>query len=341
MAKYDDIFANSEEFTEEELEPEEAIAAIATLALLVRDDAEVSPDLLLDVLTQFDAFARSGDEKLLELVDRMTAIGTEDGLGALFNAADEVLPDESIPDAFAAAAMVLMDNGESALSATGKEFLKELQDNFDVDDDEAAEILAEIGAGEDRRDIALPATDDGEGMEETYVASDRSFQLPLPVDAERGGTYTEKEGSVTFSDDFGALYRIDRSPIPPESQGTERFSVVKSALMDRYIPEAIVANLPAAKVLYEELLEDELDGAYFAMVEMPGGSTVDVGEEDGDSERLDAYRGLLSFIVGDRLYILSTQRNLFADEEPDETTTEAEDLIDTLLAFADSIEFDE
>jgi hypothetical protein len=144
MPKYDSIF-NSEEYTEEPLNEAEGLASIVLIAALADNPKElVAPDLFLDILADFDLYAEYSEEDLLSMVDRLTAIAVDQGLGALFNAADEAIPDDLVPDAYAAAVLAKMNLDTGEILAGAQVFLKELQAVMDIDDEEAAEVMAEV-----------------------------------------------------------------------------------------------------------------------------------------------------------------------------------------------------
>jgi hypothetical protein len=144
MPKYDSIF-NSEEYTEEPLNEAEGLASIVLIAALADNPNElVAPDLFLDILADFDLYVEYSEEDLLSMVDRLIAISTDNGLGALFNAADEAIPDDLVPDAYAAAVLVKMNPDTGEIPAGAQVFLKELQTVMDIDDEEAAEVVAEV-----------------------------------------------------------------------------------------------------------------------------------------------------------------------------------------------------
>jgi hypothetical protein len=144
MPKYDSIF-NSEEYTEEPLNEAEGLASIVLIAALSENPKElVAPDLFLDILADFDLYVDYSEEDLLSMVDRLIAISTDNGLGALFNAADEAIPDDLVPDAYAAAILVKMNPDTGEIPAEAQVFLKELQTVMDIDDEEAAEVIAEV-----------------------------------------------------------------------------------------------------------------------------------------------------------------------------------------------------
>ena len=142
--KYDSIF-NAEEYAQEPLNEAEGLAAMVLIAALADNPKElVAPDLILDILADFDLYAEYSDEDLLSMVDRLTAVGTQEGLGALFNAADEAIPDDLVPDAYAAAILTVMEPDTGVVPSDKADFLKELQAVLDIDDAEAAEVMAEI-----------------------------------------------------------------------------------------------------------------------------------------------------------------------------------------------------
>lgn len=144
MAKYDSIF-NAEEYTQEPLTEAEGLAAIVLIAALADNPKElIAPDLFLDILADFDLYAEHSDEDLLAMVDRLTAVADEEGLGPLFNAADEAIPDDLVPDAYAAAILTIMDPDTGKVPTAKSAFLNELQTVLDIDDAEAAEVMAEI-----------------------------------------------------------------------------------------------------------------------------------------------------------------------------------------------------
>ncbi len=145
MNKYDSIF-NSDEYTEVELSIHEAIAAIAVITVLANNPSElVDPNLFLDILSNdFELFEEHDDQQMLEMLDRLIAILSEDGIGALFNAADDAIPDELVPDAYATALIMSLDPTTDQVKPEQEIFLKELQGVLDIDDEEAAEIMAEL-----------------------------------------------------------------------------------------------------------------------------------------------------------------------------------------------------
>ncbi|MDZ8053312.1 MAG: hypothetical protein RMX68_025800 [Aulosira sp. ZfuVER01] len=348
MTQYKKIF-DSKQTTEESLSPEEAVAAIAVITAIADSSIEeVDAEALATILWDFEVFEEYSEEEITDIVQRLLEIAQEDGLGALFNTASAALSDDIVLDAYAAGAIVLIDE-ELVIPKQKQTYLKELQQALDLEDEEAEEIIQEVIAAfeegenleflDDEVEISL-VEDYGD---EVYESPLENFTVPIPVKAEQGGKIQSQEGVVGFSDDIGTLLRIDYYPIPPEheeemeSVGQEEY--LQTILVDRYVPQAIFANVPNAQIKYAEYLEDTLAGAYYVLVDMPQGSTISKQENNGAATRLDAYRGLLTFIKADFLYIVSNQHSFFHGETPGTLEEEAKSIKDKILDFVGSIQF--
>ncbi|BDI18307.1 hypothetical protein ANSO36C_41090 [Nostoc cf. commune SO-36] len=348
MTKYDKVF-NSPKTSEESLSPEEAVAAIATVTAIVDSVIEdVDAESLAGILWEFEVFEEYSEDEITEIVDRLISIAEEEGIGPLFNAAKVSLSDELVLDGFAAGVIVLLDD-ELAIPKSKQAYLKKLQAALDLEDEEAEEIIKEVIAAFQEAEDEEYADDEDETVviedfsEQTYQSPLGNFTVPIPVDPQQGGRIQSQEGVVGFSDDIGTLLRIDYYPFPLEqleeleSVGQEEY--LQTILVDKYIPQAIFANVPDASVEYTEYLENTLRGAYYVLIDMPKGSTISKQENNGTAIRLDAYRGLLSFISGEFLYIVSSQHSFINGETPDSVEEEAEDIKESILEFVDTIEF--
>ncbi|OCQ89927.1 hypothetical protein BCD64_18475 [Nostoc sp. MBR 210] len=349
MTKYDKVF-NSQKTLTESLTPEEAVAAIAVVTALADASVEeIDPEGLAGILWQFEVFEEYSEDELVEIVDKLIDIAESQGLSPLFNTANESLTEEVVLDGFAAGVVTLLDEEEFTIPKSKEPFLKKLQEALELEDEEADEITKEIiaafQAGENAEylDEEEGILTEVEYVEDVYESPLGNFTVPIPVDAEQGGRIQTQEGVVGFSDDFGTLLRIDYYPIPPEqleeleSEGQEEY--LKTILVDKYVPQAILANLPDSQIKHGEYLEDIFAGAYYALVDMPKGSTMSQQENNGSSTRLDAYRGLLTFINGEFLYIVSSQRSFLNGETPNDIAEEAEYIKDNILSFVETMEF--
>ncbi|MEH2459901.1 hypothetical protein [Nostoc sp.] len=351
MTKYDKVF-NSPKTSEESLSPEEAVAAIATVTAIADSSIEdVDAESLAGILWEFEVFDEYSEDEITEIVDRLIEIVEEEGIGPLFNVAKVSLSDELVLDGFAAGVIVLLDD-DLAIPKSKQPYLKKLQTALELEDEEAEEIIKEvIAAFKEAEEEEEEYADDDEDEtvviedfnEETYQSLLGNFTVPIPVDPQQGGRIQSQEGVVGFSDDIGTLLRIDYYPFPLEqleeleSVGQEEY--LQAILVDKYIPQAIFANVPNASVEYTEYLSDTLRGAYYVLIDMPKGSTISKQENNGTAIRLDAYRGLLTFIRGEFLYIVSNQHSFINGETPDSVEEEAEDIKESILEFVETIEF--
>ncbi len=348
MTKYDKVF-NSPKTSEESLSPEEAVAAIATVTAIADSSIEdVDAESLAGILWEFEVFEEYSEDEIVEIVDRLIAIAEEEGIGPLFNTAKVSLSDELVLDGFAAGVIVLLDD-ELAIPKSKQAYLKKLQAALELEDEEAEEIIKEVIAAFKEAENEEYADDEDETVviedfsQQTYESPLGNFTVPIPVDPQQGGRIQSQEGVVGFSDDVGTLLRIDYYPFPLEqleeleSVGQEEY--LQTILVDKYVPQAIFANVPDASVEYTEYLEDTLRGAYYVLIDMPKGSTISKQENNGTAMRLDAYRGLLTFISGEFLYIVSSQHSFLNGETPDSVQEEAEDIKESILEFVETIEF--
>ncbi|RAM49157.1 MAG: hypothetical protein C6Y22_24000 [Hapalosiphonaceae cyanobacterium JJU2] len=349
MGKYDKFF-ESEEVLEESLNPNEAIAAVAVVTAIADSSIEdVDAELLTDILWGFEIFDEYSDDELLEMIDKLVALAEDEGVGTLFNTAYESLDDELIPDAFAAGVSMLVDEEDLRIPRGKATLLKKLQQSLELEDDEAKEIVDEvITAFEEAEEEDFLDPEDEDLLESIssqpiYESPVGNFTVPIPLSLQQGAMIDSQEGIVTFSDDVGSLFRIDYSSLPPqqmddiESVGQEEY--LRSILLNKYVPSAIASNLRDASVDYTEYLPNILEGAYFALVNMPEGSTVPKTGNNGTAVKCDAYRGLLAFIDGDFLYIVSSQRSFCDGETPPDVKQEAQNLKQSIISFVDTIEF--
>ncbi|MFN6482647.1 MULTISPECIES: hypothetical protein [unclassified Nostoc] len=348
MTKYDKVF-NSPKTSEESLSPEEAVAAIATVTAIADSLIEdVDADSLAGILWEFEVFEEYSEDEIAEIVDRLISIAEEEGIGPLFNVAKISLSDELVLDGFAAGVIVLLDDN-LAIPKPKQAYLKKLQAALELEDEEAEEIIKEVIAAFKEAEEEEYADNEDEAVviedfsQQSYESPLGNFTVPIPVDPQQGGRIQSQEGVVGFSDDIGTLLRIDYYPFPLEqleeleSVGQEEY--LQTILVDKYVPQAIFANVPDASVEYSEYLENTLRGAYYVLIDMPKGSTISKQENNGTAMRLDAYRGLLTFISGEFLYIVSSQHSFINGETPDSIEEEAEDIKESILEFVETIEF--
>ena len=350
MTKYDYIF-KSKETIKESLNAQEAVAVIAVITTIVDSGSEdIDAESLADILWEFEIFDEYSEEEMLETVDRLIEIAGEVGLGSLFNAANAAISGEAVLDGFAAGVIMLLDAENLIIPANKKVFLKQLQIALELDDEEAEEIIKEIissieaGDEEEYVEEEYEAVIFNEDGEQFYQSPLGNFIVPIPVNSEQGGTLQTEEGMVSFSDDTGTLLRIDYYPLSLEEiddlESQEDEVYLHRVLVDKYVPQAIISHVPTAEVKYKEYWQDTLETYYYVLVNMPQGSTISKQETNGNNGiRLDAYRGLLSFVNNECLYIVSSQRSFLNGEISGSVKEEAKKMKKAILDFVRTIEF--
>lgn len=349
MNKYDKFF-NTEDTLKEPLAPEEAVASIAIVTAAADSSLEdVDIEFLVDILWGFEIFEEYSDEDLLEMLDKLLNLAEQNEPGALFNAANDELEDELLEDAFAAGVSVILDEEEMHIPRAKMPLLKSLQQALELDDDQAQEIIEDVISAFEEAELEELLEDEDETIVDIAFNIDEydsplgNFTVPIPVDPHQGGKVQSQEGAVSFSDDEGTFLRIDYYSLPSkqmeemEAIGQEEY--LRSTLVNKYIPEEIVANLPEAQVEYSEYMRQILEGSYFVLLYMPEGSRIYKTGNNGTATKLDAYRGLIAFIDGDFLYIVSSQRTFLDGKTSSFIKQEAVALKQMILDFVDTIEF--
>jgi hypothetical protein len=346
MGKYERIF-QSDDLSTEKLTPEESVAAIAVITAAADTSlAQLELEFLVDTIWGFEIFEEYSEASLVAMLEKLVTIANAEGLGALFNTAYESLVDELVLDGFAAGVSVLVDDSTEEIHIPKEKIplLKNLQSGLELDHDEAQEVIDDVILAFEEAEIDAEEFGDDDVLSlEFYESPLGNFTVAVPVNLQEGARVNTQEGLVSFSDDSGALMRIDYYALPPEQmteiQASGKEAYFRSILLEKYVPQAIIANLATAKVNYTEYLTDVMSGAFFAIVDMPGGSTISKTGSNGAATRLNAYRGLLSFIENDFLYILTSQHTFFAEEIPGDIAEEAEEIKEDIFEFLDSIEF--
>ncbi|MFN5953282.1 MAG: tellurite resistance TerB family protein [Dolichospermum sp.] len=348
MTKYDYIFKSKEKIAAS-LNPEEAVVAIAVITTAVDVGLEdINGEIIADILWEFEIFDEYSEEQMLETVDTLIELAEDAGLGSLFNAANAAISEEVVLDGFAAGVIMLLDAEDLIIPADKKTYLKQLQIALELEDEEAKEIIEEVIA-------AVQEGDDGEYLDEEfesiifnesgeqfYQSPLGNFTVPIPLDSEQGGKIQTDEGMVSFSDDLGTLLRIDYYPLSLEeikeikTQGYEAY--LHEVIINEYVPQTIISNVPNAEVRHREYWQEPLKRYYYVVLNIPG-ATISQQETNGHGIKLDTYRGLLSFVNSECLYIVSSQRSLLNGETLGSVKEETEKMKQTILNFVKTIEF--
>jgi len=185
----------------------------------------------------------------------------------------------------------------------------------------------------------------GQISEGTYISPLNNFTVPIP----RGiGTRVQDEGGpnggmVAFHDDFGNFKSIFYLRLSPEATQTQIDPEKQRANLQRFLSNFAMPNLfrrasPRANVLTEEHITVGESSAYFAIVDLPEGSTM---YDAKANKRFDTWRGVLVFVNDAFIYMLSSGENPSVLELKKPKTLEQlkESEKDTLVSFKSVIAF--
>lgn len=141
---------------------------------------------------------------------------------------------------------------------------------------------------------------------DSYTAPNKQFSCAvasLMHPARMQDEFYGDEFSLTFTDDFGQLYRIDgyRQSIPPSiaalSVGRGR---IETFFREVTLPNYLAA-VAKARVAEQEFVADLKGGALVVIFWLPGGSTTARMVNGEPAERLDTLRAVVIFAVSDRI----------------------------------------
>lgn len=142
MGKYDKVLAGGGQ-SEATLTPQEAVAAIVLVAMSANNEAgEDEAEYLNDVLSSLEIFDSYSAEQMQEMIDKLTAIIEEEGIGVLFNTAVASMSDEYVETAFEVAIEAVLVDEE--LSEEEEEFINKLQQALGIPEEVAQEILDDL-----------------------------------------------------------------------------------------------------------------------------------------------------------------------------------------------------
>jgi len=179
-----------------------------------------------------------------------------------------------------------------------------------------------------------------------YHSPSGVFSFPMPVSEEFNPVVKEGARGVSIMDDLCRLYRVEYTEVTDEeSEQLEAGSheeVFSEFLEATYMSRAIRSAIPTATVEQTEYLGDELGGALYGEVLLPGGSICTVTVNEGEAERVDSRRGVLIFAHDGLIFVVSTAASQVtahvAGGMLDEPDTSAH-LRDLTLTFARSLDF--
>lgn len=155
------------------------------------------------------------------------------------------------------------------------------------------------------------ATTKGKVTAGRYYAPSSNFNMTVPnfVQPRIQDDYDESGGYVSFIGQLGGLSSVFYERLPAEvkaiaSDPNRQESVYRAYLHEQAMPNIFRRASPQSSLLHEEVLGAGADKAYFAVVMIPEASnSFDVKA----NRRFDSVRGLLIFIEGAYLYMLTEE----------------------------------
>jgi hypothetical protein len=190
---------------------------------------------------------------------------------------------------------------------------------------------------------AQPAALVGRLEGDTYVSATGEFKFPSPVLPELGGTITDTENVVTFTDSFNVHVSIACFP----QDATQKWEFETRGRRDyllyfftSFVLADFQARFPGSRIESARFVPELMDGSLITFTELPGGSVFEGRNRVLDTagpEPVTAKRGTLLFVRRGHVYVVSTelaeratQRSTYALSVEKENTI----LTDRLTALA-------
>lgn len=148
---------------------------------------------------------------------------------------------------------------------------------------------------------------------DTYHSATREFSVPVMVLRELGGTVTDTENVVTFTDRYSTHISIACFP----QDALQRWELETRGLRDYllyFFTEFVLADFskrfPGSKIEAARFVPELMDGAVITYALLPGGSHFEPTTglaAPAPENRVVAKRGSLLFVRNRHVYVLSTE----------------------------------
>lgn len=147
-----------------------------------------------------------------------------------------------------------------------------------------------------------------------YTPSAARYTVPVPVSKSFGGRTQDDLYGVSFTDDFSKLFRIEVLPMPEaemeQIKQVERKLYLESILKGMYLPNTILKVFPTSTITHQNWYPNSSGGSLYVEVAMPEGSIGIPSINGAPPKRIDAERGILLFITGNDLCVVSTSLSM-------------------------------
>lgn len=140
--KYQEIF-DVEITSKQKLTPEEAVAAIVMVAVYANGQpSEEENEEAINIINTQDIFDSYSVDEFQEMINKITKLLNEEGIGVLFRTAAESISDDLGETAFQAVAeMVLVDQ---KIDEDEESFLSQLAEALDISEEVAQDMIDEL-----------------------------------------------------------------------------------------------------------------------------------------------------------------------------------------------------
>ena len=148
---------------------------------------------------------------------------------------------------------------------------------------------------------------------DTYVSATGEFKIPAPVLPELGGTITDTENVVTFTDRYSTHISIACFPLDTSQKWELETRGLRDYLL-YFFTEMVLADFqgryPGASIESARFLPELMDGAVITYALLPGGSFFEGMNRVLDAppaQTVTAKRGTLLFVRNRHVFIISTE----------------------------------
>jgi hypothetical protein len=179
-----------------------------------------------------------------------------------------------------------------------------------------------------------------------YTSPSGRYSVPVPVEKYLGAKFQDDPYGISFTDDFCNLFRIEVVPMPKEEiakvKQYERKMYLENTINGMYLPSTILRVFPSSTVTYQNWYPDLKGGTLYAEVALPGGSIGVESINGAPPKRVDAERGILLFIDGEDLCVVTTslsQIRKFGETTEDRIKRMRPTLEQNTVDFMKTIEF--
>ena len=175
---------------------------------------------------------------------------------------------------------------------------------------------------------------------DSYVSPTGEFKVVAPVLPELGGTITDTENVVTFSDSFNTHLSIACFPMDASQKWELDTRSRRDYLLyffTTFVLTDFQGRFPGSAIESARFLPDMLDGALITFSLLPGGSSFETKNSIVDAppaNPVTAKRGTMLFIRNHFIYVISTelaeratQRSTYHKTVEEENTQLSEQLI--------------